>query len=393
MNSKARTIGVMFGGESPEHDISIITGQFVISQLEKMGRTVVPVYVAQDGRWYSGAELGKLKFFKGDFADNLRKLTPLVLDISASQGRLVLGSGGVLRKKVLELDFVFPAFHGAGGEDGTIQGLLELCKVPYAGCGIFASALSIDKILTKEFLQSRGFGVTDFVTVSQLEWDNEDSRRDKIAQIRAELSDTVFVKPAHLGSSIGISKAIGNSELEDALELAFHYDYAVIVENAVSPMKDLTCAALSDGEQLRASLVQESVFGDTFLNYDEKYLNGGGTQTGESDGVVIPAEISAEVSEQIAQTTKQIFAQIGANGMLRVDYLLDTDSGKLYVNEINTLPGTIYNHLWEKSGVSAPEVIDMMITHGHQRANQIAQMSVEFNSNVLEDANNMKLSS
>ena len=387
---KNKTIGVFFGGRNAEHDISIITGEFTLAELKKMGMKVAAVYIGKDGKFYINQEVAKLKFFEDDFQKKLNKMKDCSLDLSGDKKYLEIkekGFGG----KNLQVDFAFPAFHGLFGEDGTIQGLFEFMNVPYVGCGIYPSSVGIDKIITKKFMESLDLQVTNYLDLSKEEYQKD--KQKIINLIKQKLVFPVFVKPAKSGSSIGMSRVKSENDLEKALDLGFFYDGNIIVENGVENLKDLTCAVLSNGEEVIASEVQQSALSDEgFFDYDKKYMEDGGAQTGQAtDNLIIPADISADIKNKIQNIAKKVFRELKCNGTARVDFLLNSQTGELFVNEINTLPGTLYHHLWEKSGKNIHEVLEWMLLDGLKREEQVQEISADFTSDVLNSANSMKL--
>ncbi len=386
---KKKTIGVFFGGQSPEHEISIITGEFVIAELGKLGYRVVGVYVGRDGRWYCDEQVSKLKFFQSDYENRLEELHQYNLSLSKSHKKLVLQRSGFLTRNELVIEYIFPTFHGLGGEDGTIQGLAEFFGVPYAGCGIHASAVSIDKIFTKQIFNSLNIATAKYLSFCKNDWAERSIVMNQISDI---LEFPVFVKPARSGSSIGVSKVRNRGELEEALDLAFYYDTKVIVENSVEDVVDLTCAVLSGDDVVVTSDVQESLFESDLFDFSVKYLENGGAQTGNAKSrLVIPAGISGELTSKIKTISEQVFNEIDANGMIRVDFLLNKRTGELFANEINTLPGTLYHHLWKKSGIEIGEVLDRMMLAGFERWQGVQSNHIEYISEVLSNANQLKL--
>lgn len=387
-------VGVFFGGQSPEHDISIITGSFILAELKKQGMDAVPVYVCPQGNWYSDEALSELKFFQGDFLSHIQKLSSCTLDIPLSKNKIVLSKSSFFGKKEQVIDFVFPAFHGANGEDGTFQGLCEFFGVAYAGCGVGCSATTINKSLTKQKFLQEGINTSKYISVHQNEYTKDPAQVHD--NVQSSLLSPIFVKPAKAGSSIGITQVSDKNDtdaLQKALETAFIYDEEVVIENGVHNVRDLTCSVLSNGEEIWVSEIQESLFEKGFLSYEDKYLKDGGTQRGEAtESLHIPANISKSQKEHIQSLSKQIFTAFGANGTLRVDFLMDNTTEEIFANEINTLPGTLYHHLWEKSGKSITEVLNAMILHGKNRsAMQKHGTSIRFQSSVLQDANGLKL--
>lgn len=382
------TIGVFFGGRSPEHDISIITGQLVLSTLRKLGYPTMPVYVDKDGRWLTHAELGSLKTFTGGADLSNRGWDRLVLDLEASQGKLVLKRKG-LRSETLAMDVVFPAFHGEHGEDGTFQGLLEMFNVPFVGCGVTASAVTMDKILTKQLFQSFNLPTTAYVFFDRKNWDEE--RTTCLDRIEKELTWPVFVKPPRLGSSIGIGRVQTRAALEQAIEVAFKYGDRVLVEQGIADVMDVTCAVMGN-DKPEPSLLQEAIYDQGFFSYEDKYLKDGGAQTGQATrNIVIPARLDEAVSKQTREMAVAIFRAFDCRGIARVDFLYDRTAKKMYANEINTMPGTLYHHLWKASGKDIAVVVQELIDLARADHAEKQKRVVTFASNLLQYANSIKL--
>lgn len=380
------TIGVFFGSRSPEHDVSIITAQLIMSELKQMKRPFVPVYLDKQGRWHLDEQLGSLAFFKGDDA-GLEKLTPWMLDLEQSQKKMVFKQNS-WRGKEITIDIAFPAFHGQNGEDGTMQGVFELCNVPYVGCDVTSSAIAMDKALTKDFYRAHSVPTTAYTYFTDHEYDVD---REAVMRRIGELRYPLFVKPTRLGSSIGIAKVKTAAELEDAIAVALHYDSKIIVEEGVENLADLTCA-VKGYDVIEASLVQETLFSQDLYSYEDKYLENGGAHTGNAaDKVIIPARIPAEITDQVQTLAKSIYRQLGCAGIARVDFLYDAKAKALYANEINTLPGTLYHHLWKKSGTDFATLLDELITYAHQAHSRKNKRISHFQSAILQQANSQKL--
>ncbi len=376
------TIGVFFGSRSPEHDVSIITGELIISGLRSLGYRVVPVYLDKKGTWFLGEKLGAIGFFQ-QRERNFSGVRGYTLDL-AQTGTLVFRPRSVFRKPVV-IDIAFPAFHGRNGEDGTIQGLFELLDVPYVGCDVVSSALSMDKVLTKLLYQQYGLPTTAFVYFQKQDWERD--RSAVMKRITDSLRWPVFVKPARLGSSIGIARAENEKDCAFAIDVALHYDEKVIVENGVAQCLDLTCAVLGLDDPL-PSLVQETAFDRGFLSYEDKYLKGGGTQTGKAQqSIVIPARIDAEASERIREYARRVFSLFGCSGIARVDFLYDLQSRQIFVNEINTLPGTLYHHLWKASGIELPDLLSRLLGYARERHTKNRVITSTFESDILRESN------
>ncbi|HIQ56952.1 TPA: D-alanine--D-alanine ligase [Candidatus Gracilibacteria bacterium] len=387
---KGKTVGVFFGGNNPEHDISIITGSFVVSEFKKVGIAVEAIYVDEDGKFYLDERLSELKFFQSGYKNKLKKIKKYTLSLQV-QKKMRFESKSLFSTFVKEIDFAFPAFHGINGEDGTIQGLFEFLAIPYAGCGIHASSTAINKNKTKKMFQFNDIATTNFCSISELGFKNNADLF--LNSVNKKLQYPVFVKPAKAGSSIGITKVDEELKLKNAIDLAFSYDDEVLVENGVENIRDLTCCVISDGEKIIASEVQEAMFENGFLSYEDKYMKDGGTQLGsEESAIVIPANITVSQREEIQNLSKKIFKNLGGNGIARIDFLLNQKTGELYANEINTLPGTIYHHLWEKSGIDTTELLNIVVLNGFVRQDSKDKSNIKFESNVLNDAQSLKLS-
>lgn len=374
-------IGVFFGGKSPEHDISIITGQLVLNGLKRAGHDACAIYLGPDGAWHMGTELESISFFKKP--GNLAKFGRIELDLEQSRGKMVFRKKGVFGKKIT-IDFAFPCFHGRNGEDGSIQGLFELMGIPYAGCGIAASAIAMDKVLTKQIYEQAGFPTAKFIYFYKSDWERK--KGDYMKKIETGLAWPLFVKPARLGSSIGIARVKNATELLQAIDVAFHYDEKVLVEESVPNAMDVTCAVIGHGKT-RPSLLQECISSEGFFSYEDKYLTGGGAQFGRGTAnFEIPARLDEATTAMIRNIAEQVFVKFECSGIARVDFLCDTETKKIYVNEINTLPGTLYHHLWEKSGTPLASLLGEIIRSGMERHAETNAIASSFSSGVLTHA-------
>jgi len=382
-----KTIGVFFGSRSPEHDVSILTGQLIISGLKKCGYNVIPVYIDKKGKWYSDARLASMKFFTQNPTDLDKKLESFNIDFNKSTGKIVKQSGFLKGNAIL--DIAFPAFHGQNGEDGTFQGLCEMLNVPYVGCDVTSSAITMDKVLTKMIYKANNIPTVDFVYFNLNEW--RVNKKNVIQQIKS-LGWPVIIKPARLGSSIGISKAKDQKELEFAIEVALHYDEKVIVEKAVENLMDVTCCLIGN-DSPTPSLLQESVFSSGFFSYEDKYLKGGGAQTGNAtQSIIIPARLNSKVTKEIQDAAVKAYQVLGCSGIARVDFLYDKTTKKWYANEVNTLPGTLYHHLWKKTGIEFEDLLKKLIGFAEEKYQKKKQITYTFNSNILTQASSNKLS-
>ncbi|MDE2312044.1 MAG: D-alanine--D-alanine ligase [Patescibacteria group bacterium] len=385
-------IGVFFGSGSPEHDISIITGELVIGGLKKLGYRVTPVYITKAGKWMVGEELGSLKMFTdpNKKVDQESKFQEYYLDLEESAGKLVFKKKGVMGKSII-VDLVFPALHGSYGEDGTLQGLFEMFGVPYVGCDVPASALAMDKALTKVVMKDAGVPTTKFISFTKADWQADKSKIKN--QVIGQLSFPVFIKPVHLGSSIGIAKVKpgDDQDLEFRIEVALHYDNKVLVEEGVQEVMDVTCCVIGNDE-LQTSALQESVFSNDLFDFSDKYLNEGGAQLGKAQsGLVIPARLDDQTTTAIQEAAKIVYRALGCSGIARVDFLFDKQSRKFYANEVNPLPGTLYHHLWKKSGLELDQLLQKLVQFAEEKYKQKRSVNFTFESDVLKRLNLQKL--
>ena len=380
-------IGVFFGSGSVEHDISIITANLIINGLKGLGCSVTPVCISKQSKWMIGEELGDLKLFSSNLSPALsskgegEKYTEYYLDMQESVGKMVFKKKGLMGKSI-GIDLAFPALHGTYGEDGTIQGLFEMFGIPYVGCGVAASAISMDKALTKIMIKDAGMPTTKFVTIFKPDWLG--SIENCKLKIVNSLKYPLFVKPVHLGSSIGIGKAKDEKELEQKIEVALYYDHKVIIEEAVENLMDITCCVIGNN-QPRASLLQESVYTQDMFNFEDKYITDGGSQTGKAvNKMVIPARIEESLTKQIQDTAIKVYKAVECAGIARVDFLLNKQTGMFYANEINPLPGTLYHHLWKASGVELDELLKMLINFAEEEYKEKRSVNFTFESSVLK---------
>ncbi|MGN0775422.1 MAG: D-alanine--D-alanine ligase family protein [Candidatus Ventricola sp.] len=386
-------IAVIFGSRSCEHDVSIISALQLIEAAKTAGFTVTPVYISREGLWYTGEALEKIETFR-EFNPMGKGITRVNLDVSANAGDLWAWPpqrAGLFAKvpaPVAHIDVAIPVLHGLHGEDGTVQGLLEMANIPYASSGVLGSAVGMDKIAMKQMLRGAGYPVLDYVWFTRDEL--KTGREAILERIEREIKYPAFVKPAALGSSIGVSRAEGREELEKAIDLAASYDRRILVEVGINNPVEINCAALGYGEDVRASVCEMPVpsTGDKFLNFFEKYLRNAGTKGEGSRGMkslsrVVPAPIGEELTERIQRMTKEIFKLLDCRGTVRIDFILD-ENDMLYVNEPNTIPGSLAFYLWQECGVSFAQLVEKMVedalrAHADKNTNVFA-----FDSTILQ---------
>ena len=386
-------IAVIFGSRSCEHDVSIISALQLIEAAKTAGFTVIPVYISREGLWYTGEALTQIETFR-EFNPMGKGITRVNLDVSANAGDLWdwppqrAGLFAKVPAPIAHIDVAIPVLHGLHGEDGTVQGLLEMANIPYASSGVLGSAVGMDKIEMKQMMRGAGYPVLDYVwlTRDQLKADREAI----VERIEREIKYPAFVKPAALGSSIGVSKATNREELDKALDLAASYDRRILVEVGINNPVEINCAALGYGEDVRTSVCEMPVpsTGDKFLNFFEKYLRNVGTKGESSRGMkslsrVVPAPIGEELTARIQRMTTEIFKLLDCRGTVRIDFILD-ENDVLYVNEPNTIPGSLAFYLWQECGVSFGKLVEIMVedalrAHADKNTNVFA-----FDSTILQ---------
>ena len=385
------TVAVIFGGKSAEHDVSIVTAiASIIKPLELTKKyKVEAVYVAKDGAWYWDERLKHIDLFASGKIEAFIKSTKPV-NVQFDGGMSLVKSGGLTgRSQSKKIDIVFPAMHGTYGEDGSLMGLLDMAGIPYVGCGLAASVLAMDKVLSKKMAAANDISVSKFLSFTKAEL-NEDL--DYAAEsINKELKYPIFVKPAHLGSSIGITRVADKKDLKNALEVAVHYDNRVIVEEAVNNLIEVTLPIMGNDKPQPALLEQPQINSEDFFDFDTKYLGQGKKGGGKKGGVKgsqgyskIPAEIPEEVYVRAEATGVQVYKALGCSGIARVDMLIDQKTKRIYFNEINPLPGSLYAHNWNRAGVSNIELVEKLIHYAKERFAERQAINTTFATSFLK---------
>jgi D-alanine-D-alanine ligase len=382
--SKLR-VGVIYGSRSVEHEVSIITALQAMDALDPERYEVIPLYITKQGEWLTGPSLRKLETYKAG-ADHTRALTRVflppvpnhgALNVVEQRSRFLPLSGATNR---IVIDVAFPCVHGTFGEDGTLQGLCELADVPYVGSGILASAVGMDKVLMKAAFRAVGLPVIDCSVVRRDEW--ERSADQVVDRLGREVGYPAFVKPANLGSSVGISRATDQNSLRSALEIAAHYDTRLLIERGLEGAMDINCSVLGYGDDVRISVCEQPVSWEAFLSYEDKYIRGGKTQGMKGASRRIPAPISATLTHQIQAMAKRAFQAVDAAGVARIDFLLTPDE-QVFVNEINTLPGSLSFYLWEATDLPFPRLLDRLIDIALARHAARQKTNYSFDSALL----------
>lgn len=391
------SIGIVFGGLSPEHEVSIITSLQAAAALDRSRYTPIAVYLAKDGRWYTGPELLDIEAYK-DVSALLKKATRVEI-VPGLNKRLQLkeiSKGSFLTRtpEGWEIDVMFLGLHGGSGENGGMQGLCELLDVPYTGSGVLASSLAMDKVRAKQYCESFEIPVVPSQNVREAQWaDREEIWLD---QLSSTLGFPLVVKPVKLGSSIGISRVESREKLDSAIEEAFRYDEDVIIEKAIVNLRELNCSVLGDEDTAVASVLEEPVTSG-ILTYEDKYMSGDagekstGVKRSESAGGMasqdrlIPAPVSEDVASRVRKLAVQIFQLLGCAGVARIDFLMDDETGAIYFNEINTIPGSLSFYLWKPSGVEFPDLVERLIQIGLSRYASRSNRVRSYDVNLLEE--------
>ena len=354
-------IAVIYGSRTCEHDVSIVSGMQAAAALNNNQYNVERVYISRDGIWYVGDALNDMSFYtKPDFS----RVTKVYPAAGNKKLRLVKAD---FKKKLFgdnndvygEYDVAMPVMHGLNGEDGSLQGMLELFDVPYTSSGVLGSAVGMDKIAQKLLLKGAGMPVLDGVWFERADWDK--GRAAQLDRCEKELKYPMFVKPANLGSSIGITRATDRESLEDAIDTACAYDRRVLVEQGVEGPRELNCSVLGYAGEVKASPLEMPVSSGELLDFSEKYLRGEkGTKGMQSLARRVPAPVSDEITSHVKALACDIFALLDMKGVVRIDFLLDKDDN-IYVNEANIIPGSLAFYLWEADGVKFAEMLDTMV--------------------------------
>lgn len=379
-----KSIAVLYGGKTAEHDVSIITGVQLMDNADKSKYDIVPVYVARDGQWYTGEKLRDIEFYK-NFNANSSDIEKVFLSPVPGSSCLLAdkkaGLFGGSKAKEIHIDAVIPAMHGMNGEDGSMQGLFQLAEVPYACTGITGSAVGMDKIIMKSVFKGCGFPVIPYINFTRTEWNADND--SIVNKAEKEIGYPMIVKPSNLGSSIGISKATDKESLVTAITVASKYDRRIIIEHAVEELMEVNCSCLGFEDDIKVSELEEPVTWESFLTFDEKYLRGEKSDGMESLDRRIPARLSKEMADAVKDLSKKVFAALDCKGIVRIDYIIDKATDTLYVNEINTLPGSFAFYLWDPIGVKYETLIDEMIEQAFKLHKQMQDNNYAFDSNIL----------
>lgn len=393
-------VGVFFGGKSVEHEVSVISGLQAVYAFDTDKYEPVPVYISKSGEMYAGGNVGEIEAYK-DIKKLIGESVRVNLIKDGNAFSLVRYPAKKFGNNVVDtIESALPVVHGTNVEDGTLQGFLHSLGIPYGGCDVFASAVCMDKEASKLIMKAKGIPVLDCVTVNCKQYSAD--VEGTLSLIESKTAYPVIVKPVNLGSSVGIKKAKDKDALITALEYAFDYSNVVLIENAVENLKEINCSVLGDIYDAETSVCEEPINNDEILSYADKYLSGGskgsklGAKTGAkvggskgSSGMAdlkrkLPADISKELEEKVRHYAKAAFQALGCSGVTRVDFLYNTVTEELYVNELNTIPGSLSFYLWEASGKSFAQLLDDLIKLAFKREREQEELNFSFDTNILQ---------
>ncbi|MBQ9407882.1 MAG: D-alanine--D-alanine ligase [Clostridia bacterium] len=391
-------LALIYGSRSCEHDVSVISALQAAKHVNPDEYELIYVYIAQSGDWYTGWRLGDISLYRNFDPKAATRVIPM-----GENGKLVLMQHPSDRllpighlKRVAEADVALTVLHGMHGEDGTLQGMLEMWGVPYTSSGVLGSAVGMDKIAMKQVFRSSSLNVLPDVIVNRSEL--KQNKKAVLARISAALKYPVYVKPANLGSSIGISKASDEKELSEALEVAASYDRRILVEQGIEKLMEINCSVLGFDGEAEASVTEMPVKWTEFLSFEEKYLRGGkgakggklgGAKTAPAKGGMaslkrqMPAPIGEEMTRKVESAAIQAFNALDCKGVARVDFLLDEDTNELYAGEINTIPGSLSYYLWEEKGLPFTKLIDKLVEYAFKASAETNQNVFSYKSAIL----------
>ncbi len=378
-------VAVFFGCRSVEHEVSIISAVQAMRAINREKYDVTPVYVTKDGEMYTGDALFTIEEYR-NLPELLKKIKKVFFVRENSKVVMKYEYTGLFSsKKSIEIDVAFPVVHGTNCEDGTIEGYLEFLGLPYVGCDILSSSVGMDKAIFKDVLKGAGLPVLDCICFRAREYMSE---KEKItAEITEKIGFPLIIKPVNLGSSVGITKVKTVAELDDAITLALSFADKILVEHAVTTIREINCSVLGDTDSCVASVCEEPFMNDEILSYEDKYLgnskNGGQSKGMASLGRKIPADLPEEKSQEIRNLACEIFKAIGASGVVRIDFIIDTETDTVYANEINTIPGSLAFYLWEATGIKYPELCDKLIELAFRRQRNRENLTFTIDTNIL----------
>ena len=379
-------VAMIFGGKSVEHEVSVISGIQAILAMDTDKYDVIPVYMTKKNEMYIGSDIGNIEAYKDINALLNRSQRVIMINENGRVKLMPFPLKKFGKNQETEVDIAFPVVHGTNVEDGAFQGYLKTMGIPFVGCDVTASAIGMDKYIMKAVLKEGNVPVLDAKLYTLSDYKDIDSLLDNVEK---EIGYPAIVKPVNLGSSVGISVAKNRIELTNSIDDAFRYATKVLVEHAISRLREINCAVLGDENDAIASECEEPLHSEDILSYEDKYVSNsknGGSKGMASVSRKIPAEISSELREEIREMAVKSFKLLGCNGVARIDFMIDEENNKLYFNEINTIPGSLSFYLWEPIGIPYKELLSRMIDLCLKRARQEEGLTFTFDTNILNSA-------
>lgn len=385
-------VAVFFGGRSVEHEISVLSALQAINAMDTEKYNIVPIYITKQGRWFTGPALLDIKNYK-DLKSIEQKATEVYMrPVYGDFNLYEIKAGGLFSKGqriVSEIHVAIPVLHGTNGEDGIFEGLLETIGLPFAGCNTLSSANGMDKITMKMILREEGIPVVDYVWLTDKQWIAE--KDAQLKRVEEKLGYPVIVKPANLGSSVGISKAADREELIKAIDNAEKFSKRIIVEHMIENLKEINCSVLGDADEYQSSVCEEPIKTGDFLSYEDKYMGGSKSAKGmQASDKRIPAQIPEETSERIRKMAGDTFRVLSCHGVSRIDVMIDEADGNIYVNEINTIPGSLSFYLWEASGIKFKDLMDRLVQLALRRKRETDRKTFTYDHNIFAMGGGLK---
>lgn len=381
-------VGVIFGGETVEHEVSIISAIQAINSMDTNKYDIVPIYISKERIWYTGKMLTDIELYKD--MDLLKRYAKKVCLCKKGNSYFLVNTNGLFRRNICELDICFPIVHGINVEDGTLQGYLDTVGIPYVGSRVLGASLGQDKVVMKQIFEQSDIPVVPYTWFFDSEYLTD---KEEIIKKVKKIGFPVIVKPANLGSSVGISIANNVDELDEAVKDAISYDIKIVVEKVIENMVEVNCSVLGNYQNQQVGALEEVMGSDEFLSYQDKYLSGNKTKGSKgmaSTNRIIPARIDEKMSEEIKETSKKVFRALNLSGVCRIDYLIDKKHKKIYVNEPNTIPGSLSFYLWEPVGKTYTELLDDMINIAIKDYKNRSRKTYSFDTNILNNFGGLK---
>ncbi len=383
-------IGVIYGGETVEHEVSVISALQAMNNLNEDKYDIVPIYISKDRIWYTGHMLRDIEFYK-EFEDEKKYATKVML-YKKGKTFLLQRTTGIFRKDITDLDVILPVVHGNNVEDGSLAGLLDSIGIPYVGSHVLGGALGQDKVVMKQVMESVNLPIVPYTWFYDSEY--LDNKEDILKEIK-KIGYPVIVKPATLGSSIGIEVAKNEKDIESKIEDAMEYDTKIVVEKVIENLTEVNASVLGNYEYQKVSPLEEVMGEDEILSFADKYLGNAKSKGTASKGMastsrIVPARIPEKLTKEIQDTAKQVFKVLNLSGVCRVDFLIDNKENKFYVNEPNTCPGSLSFYLWKEAGMKYSELLDEMVSIAIKEYKHKNQKTMSFKSSIFDGFNGSK---